>query len=383
VEVLREMVRVGVLTSVHPAWDVRIFHKECKALVRAGYDVTLVVPHERDEVAEGIRIKAVPKPTGRLVRMTCTTWQVYRKAVELDADVYHFHDPELIPVGLLLRARGKRVVYDVHEDVPRSILSKYYLPRWSRSLLARVAEGIEGLTSRAFSALVAATPAIADRHVGRNGNCVVVQNFPLVDEFSSAANEPWSHRAPAVAYVGGISPERGIRQMVEAMGLLPDRLEATLKLAGEFDPPWIRDELVGLPGWNRVEEVGFLDRLRVAEVLGTVQVGLVLFHPYPNHISAQPNKLFEYMSAGIPVIASDFPLWRQIVQGTGCGLLVDPLDPKAIAEAIEYVLTHPEEAEAMGRRGREAVEQHYNWETEERKLLDLYDTLLCKDRTPR
>jgi glycosyltransferase involved in cell wall biosynthesis len=367
--------KVCVLTTVHPSFDIRVFYKEAKTLAEAGYKVVLVAQHEGAETVEGVRIAALPRPRNRLDRIATLSFKALRIALKQQADVYHFHDPELIPVGLLLRARGKRVVYDVHEDLPRSILSKHYLPGWSRSLLARVAEGIEGLASRAFSGVVAATPAIADRFMGLNGNCVVVQNFPLVDEFSSAANKPWRHRAPAVAYVGGISPERGIRQMVEAMGLLPDRLEATLKLAGRFDPPWIRDELVGLPGWRRVEELGFLDRLRVAEVLGTVQVGLVLFHPYPNHISAQPNKLFEYMSAGIPVIASDFPLWRQIVQGTGCGLLVDPLDPKAIAEAIEYVLTHPEEAEAMGRRGREAVEQHYNWSSEGRKLLALYADL--------
>jgi glycosyltransferase involved in cell wall biosynthesis len=130
--------------------------------------------------------------------------------------------------------------------------------------------------------------------------------------------------------------------------------------------------VTGTTGWDRVVEHGQLSRSAVAELLQGVQAGLVLFHPEPNHVEAQPNKLFEYMSAGIPVIASDFPLWRDLIERECCGLAVDPLDEAAIASAIEYVLTHPDEAEAMGRRGRLAVERTYNWQPQAHKLLDLY-----------
>ncbi|MBD3768073.1 MAG: glycosyltransferase, partial [Gammaproteobacteria bacterium] len=100
--------------------------------------------------------------------------------------------------------------------------------------------------------------------------------------------------------------------------------------------------------------------------------GLVTFLPAPNHIDAQPNKMFEYMSAGLPIITSIFPLWREIVEGNQCGLCVDPLDPQAIGEAIQYLIDNPVEAEQMGKNGRQAVEQKYNWTIEEQKLLDLY-----------
>jgi hypothetical protein len=131
-------------------------------------------------------------------------------------------------------------------------------------------------------------------------------------------------------------------------------------------------------GWEKIRFLGWQSRNCIVSLLAEVRMGLVLFHPAPNHIDAQPNKLFEYMSAALPVIASDFPLWRRIIEGAGCGLLVDPLDPQAIANAIEYLLTHPSEAEAMGQRGREAVQKWYNWEPEAEKLVRFYDDLSAR-----
>lgn len=366
------MKKVVHLTSVHLPFDVRIFHKECKSLARAGYDVTLIVPHDQDEVVDGVRIKAVRRPIGRRDRMTSTIRRVYREALRQDADVYHFHDPELIPIGLLLLVKGKRVIYDIHEDVPSTVLSKYYLPYWSRRLLKWFTERVENGASCRFSALVPATPSISERFVSLNGNTVTIQNFPLLEEMARQTCKAWSERKYSVAYIGVITEKRGIRQMLEAMDLLSTRFPVVLKLAGNFIPGILRDEVAQLSGWKHVDYRGFLSRSEVADLLGYGCAGLVLFHPDPNHVRAQPNKLFEFMSAGIPVIASDFPLWRQIIEEIGCGLLVPPLNPKAIAEAIEYIFTHPQEAENMGQRGREGVEKRYNWTREERKLLQLY-----------
>lgn len=370
--------KVAHLTSVHPPFDVRIFCKECRSLARAGYQVTLIVPHGQDEVVDGVRIKAVPPSKARLSRMTLTVWRVYREALRQNADVYHFHDPEMIPVGLLLRLRGKKVIYDIHEDVPDDILGtdKYYLSPRIRPLLAWLVKRVENFACRRFSALMPATTAIGKRFRALNDNTIVLHNFALLQEFSPEAGMDWRQRNCSVAYVGGISRNRGIWEMVQAMELLPRELNATLKLAGSFSPANIKEEVARLPGWKQVDFLGVLDWAEVAKVLGRVRAGLLILRPEPNHVRAEPMKLFEYMCAGIPVIASDFPLWRKIIQDAGCGLLVDPLAPQAMAQAIQYVLTHPREAEAMGRRGRKAVEQHYNWGTQESKLLDCYASLL-------
>lgn len=371
-------VKVVHMTSVHSALDGRIFRKECRSLARAGYRVTIVGPHEEDTVADQVQIKSVAQDQKRIARMTRTVWRVYAKAKKQAADVYHFHDPELIPAALLLRASGKQVIYDIHEDTPKDIMSKHYLPIWSRRLVAWFATILEGAACSHFSALVVVTPSIAKRFLPMNENTIVVHNYPFLEELlaDSAPAAPWDTRRQSIAYVGGITAQRSIREMVHAMALLPDSLPATLELAGNEIPEDAHpEELCKHAGWSRVRHNGVLDQLSTFRLLHNVRAGLVLFHPVPNHLEAMPQKIFEYMGAGLPVIASDFPLWRRMLGDTGCGILVDPLDPKAIARAIEYILSHPHEAEEMGRRGRAAVLEQYNWNSQAEKLLNLYSGL--------
>jgi glycosyltransferase involved in cell wall biosynthesis len=303
-------------------------------------------------------------------------WNVYREAVRLDADLYHFHDPELLPVGLLLRMRGRVVVYDVHEDVSEDIARKHYIPKGFRRLSARAVSLIETLSARLFSAVVPATPTIARRFASRHLRKVVLSNYPVLEEFHAADPVAWPCRSPAIAYVGVMSRDRCIVEMAQAMSLLPEGLQASLKLVGNFSPPSLVEELSVLKGWNRTQVMGILDRPGVARVLADVRAGLVVLKPTPAFLASIPIKMFEYMCAGIPVIASNFPGFAEVVDGAKCGLLVDPGDPRAIAQAIEFVLTHPDEAEEMGERGREAVVTKYNWASEERKLIQLYGTLL-------
>lgn len=368
--------KIAHLTSVHSPFDVRIFHKECKSLVRAGYEVTLIACHEKDETREGVRIRAVPKAAGRLSRMIRVVCSVYREAVRLNADLYHFHDPELLPVGLLLRMRGKVVVYDVHEDVSADVARKHYIPRGLRRFSASAVSLLETLAARFFSAVVPATPSISRRFASLRQPRVVVSNYPVLEEFHAAAPVAWTCRSPAIGYVGVLSRDRGIAEITQALSLLSPSFQVTLKLAGTFSPPSFREELAALNGWGQTQFLGTLDRAGVVDLLSEVRAGLVVLQPTPAFLDSVPIKMFEYMCAGIPVIASDFPGFAEIMNEERCGLLVDPHDPRTIAQAIEFVLAHPEEAEEMGRRGREAVMTKYNWAGEERKLIQLYRSLL-------
>jgi glycosyltransferase involved in cell wall biosynthesis len=371
--------KVVHLSSAHYAADTRILYRECRSLAKAGHDVTLVAQHERDTIVEGVKIKALRNPNSRWKRWTSAMWRVYRQVARLHADLYHFHDPELIPVGMWLSLRGKRVIYDAHEDLPNTFAYKYYIPAFARKTLAWMAGRVENLAVRRFAAVVAATPTIAKRFSEYNRNTVVVHNFPSLAELAHGPALPWSERPPLVVYVGSMAPERGFREAVSAISLLPANLKGRLAFAGPVAPQ-VREEIGRLPGSDRTDLLGLLGRAEVASLLGRARVGLVPLHRMPNFLNALPVKLFEYMSAGVPVVASDFPLWRQIIEDAGCGLLVDPCDSKGIAHAIEYLLTHPEEAQRMGARGREAIERRYNWKTEEEQLLALYKAPCCQPK---
>jgi glycosyltransferase involved in cell wall biosynthesis len=369
---------IALLTTVHNRIDTRIRLKQAASLAaKSGEQITLFVQDdqgsEKDEAARVEVVDTGPKTGSRPLRMTIGAWRMWRTVRRARPKVAHFHDPELIPAGLLLKLSGIKVVYDVHEDVPQQILGKFWLPQIFRRPAAWAVEVVEWIAGRCFDAIVSATPKIAERFP--SDKTVVVQNFPILQELVVSNPKPYSDREPHFAYVGNITRVRGALEMVAAMSKVTKN-RTRLQLAGTFASPDLEAEIEGQPGWKKVDFLGWVSRGQVAELLDSVRAGLVLFHPGPNHGSSQPNKMFEYMATALPVIASDFPLWREIVAGTGCGLLVDPLDPVAIARAMHWILNHPQEAEAMGERGRQAVAEKYNWERESHNLLVLYEKLL-------
>lgn len=364
------------MTSVHPATDVRIFKKECQSLAKAGYNVSLIAPEEKSENKEGVRIVGIhPSKRGPLFRMIVDPWKVLQVSLKEDAHVYHFHDPELLGAGLLLKLLAKKaVIYDVHEDYSLSIQTKSWLPRWARKPLSWIIKYFENFSAKYFNCILSATPEIAKRFNSINKNSIIVQNFPLLDEFSQKGVS-WQERHNAVIYIGVIHTFRGIKEMINALEIAQKKIDAKLILAGSFYPKSLKKEIQSHSGWKHVEYKGFVPHKELASLLAQVKAGLVLIHPVTRYRTSYPTKLFEYMAGGIPVIASDFVLWREILEGTGCGLLVDPLDPQAIADSIVYLLEHPKEAAEMGRRGKKAVEEMYNWSKEEGKLLQLYKDL--------
>jgi glycosyltransferase involved in cell wall biosynthesis len=366
--------KICVMTSAHPPFDARIFHKQCKSLAAAGYLVTLVAPNSQSLVRDGVPVKATRIRSNRWQRATLGAWDVFRSSLQEKADVYHFHDPELIPAGLLLRLLGCKVVYDVHEDLPGTFSYKKYIPRWLKAPLGASIATLERTASFFFSAVVTATPQLARRFQSL-GRVAVIHNYPLLEEFAAAPRQMKS--ANCFVYLGlSIMEERGAMELVEAIGLLPSELSAKLILVGKFESAELRHRLQALPGWARTDAPGLVERARIAGVLSQAVAGLITLHPHPNFLNAFPVKLFEYMAAGVPVIASDFLACREVVEEARCGLFVDPRNAKQIADAMHYLLAHPEEARAMGERGREAILRKFNWSREQETLLELYGELL-------
>ncbi|MBO4646320.1 MAG: glycosyltransferase family 4 protein [Bacteroidales bacterium] len=365
------MKRICHITTVHPRYDVRIFHKECRSLA-AAYEVHLIVADGRgDETVEGVHIHDIGKPAGRRERMFRFAKRAYRTAIETDATIYHFHDSELLPTGKKLARKGHIVIYDSHEDLPRQILTKPWIPKALRKIVSALAEQIENHHVKKMTAVVAATPHIQSRFQKVTSKTVAcVCNYPILDEIT--ANGDWNSKTDAVCYVGGIFKERGIREMIQAV----DLSGTTLKLAGKFSPDSLQAEIQKEKGWERVDYRGFIGRKEINQLLAESMAGLLLLHPLPSYVDSLPIKLFEYMAAGIPVICSDFPLWRDIVEGAHCGICVNPFDTDATARAIRQIADQPSLAAEMGANGRKAAVEKYSWDSQAEILIHLYQILL-------
>lgn len=330
-------------------------------------EVHLVLSGVKERLEEGVHIHTVPARTGsRLKRMWQTVNHMYEKALSLDGSIYHIHDPELLRIVPKLKRKGKLVIYDAHEDLPRQLIGKSYLPM-SR-VFSVLFEWYENFIVNRVDAVIAATPFIRDRFQKNHSLVIDINNYPLLSEleFDESLESP-TH----VCYIGGLTHIRGISQLVDAMQFT----KTTLQLAGTLSPSY-QKELEQSPGWSQVVPCGHVSRKEALAIKQKAFAGIVTFLPFPNHINSQPNKIFEYMASGIPVIGSNFPLWKELIEVQKLGVCVDPKDTKAIGEAIEYLRTNPTVAKSMGDRGKQRVKDTYNWSVEEEKLVRCYTKIL-------
>ncbi len=374
--------RIVHMSSVHIWNDTRVFHRMCRSLAGLGHDVHWVVPcSDRTEVdqRDGVWIHPVTIARNRLNRAWSTARQVCRVAVGLQADIYHFHDPELIPHALWLSRRGHRLIYDAHEDLPKDLLGKHWIPRPFRHLLAKPLDQLERLAAARLAAVVAAEEEIEKRFCAPGRETVTIHNYPPLADFPACRAERRAKSPYGVAF-GGISRLRAIEPIVHALGLLPEDLDAKLILSGRCESEELLDSVRRCPGYSRADYRGWLSRDEMRSLLHDATVALILFSPAPNNRQVRSNRFYESLAASVPVITSDFPAWRSIVDQIGCGIHVDPQNPEAIAQALTDLLAHPEKAREMGARGRRAIEDRFNWECEQQKLVALYARLMDASR---
>ena len=367
------MTSVVHFTTVHPPLDGRIFQKECRTLASAGYSVTLAARGTPDRAVDGVRFISLDEvPGGRLRRAIEGNVRLVRRLLAERADVYHFHDPELLPLGLLLRVAGRRVVYDAHEHLRDDIRSKTYLSPLLRPIIGGVVGSLEWLMARTGSHVVAATPTIAAQFPA--SRTTVVHNYPIIDEIpeGAASFAEYVDRPPAGSYIGALSPLRHSREMFEAADLVRSRRpDFSLVTAGTAFQ-------VGDPATHAgVDYLGTVPRSSIPALLAEARFGVMLLADAPNCADGLPTKFFEYAASGLPVVVSRSTLGiARIVDEERCGLTVDERSPLEIAQAMDWLLDNPADAYEMGVRGARAVRSRYRWEEEAHELLAAYDQLL-------
>lgn len=356
------MKKICHMTSAHPWNDIRIFVKECQSLVSAGNEVYLVCEGiNREE--NGVHIVGCgEKPASRRERMRGFARKVYERAVALDCDIYHLHDPELLPCGVKLKKLGKKVIFDSHEDIPGQILDKGWLPFPVRKLVSMAYKLYETNCVKQFDAVVTATPHIAELFIGRCNKVVAVNNYPKFDDIEFH-DTPFDQRDSIVCYAGRISEIRGVNIMLEAM----EGIDATLILAGPGDTVSNKGE--------SIKYLGCIDHSEVNKLYGDAVVGLCILKPTPNYYYSKPIKMYEYMMAGLPFICSDFPAWKDLVQKSGAGVCVNAENVQEVRKGILELLNNRKMAQEMGQKGREWVVKNCNWDTEKKTLISLYEAM--------
>lgn len=368
------MQKICIITTVHQVLDVRIFYKQAKSLLEAGYDVTLIAQNETNKTIDGIKVIGLRKPKNRFQRVFGLSYAAFGKARAHDYDIYHIHDPELLFVGILLKlVTGKKIIYDVHEDYPRSIQSKYWIPWYLRSLISVAMAFAEQLSSYFMDAIIPVTDTIENRF--KRKKTIQIRNYPLLDYKFSIIPTMQPRRKIRLLYIGGVSRERGIFEIIDSLKYVDNKCQVEFIIMGKIEhqeaEEYIREhENLG------VVYKGFQNRDEVKKSLVESDIGIVCLHPNGRYEYALPVKLFEYMAAGLPVIASNFDSWRPYIEENECGVLVNPLRPEDIANAIEKLAYDYELRIRMGQQGRQAVLDKYNWDNEKNKLLNLYKELL-------
>jgi glycosyltransferase involved in cell wall biosynthesis len=378
--------RVCVLTSVHRSDDGRIFHRECVTLAHAGYEVTLVVPEEfKDELRTGVRIWGVEAASRRIGRPV--VWlRLLRVAFKVRPAVVHFHDPELLVLGpflkLLLGAK-LTIIFDVHEYFIDSLADKFWIPVRIRPWSSRLAARLQRFLLKWVDGVICAVDGLTPLYKQSGLPTTVVRNLPLAELFEDQTPMDLL-KGPGfkLIYVGLILPKRGINVVLEAMRLLSQsgHDDVFLYLIGGAVSQVYMDEIARFCRANDLTEkvswLGAVPHEELKDYLAGANVGLL-----PGLMTAQysnpgiATKLFEYMLCSLPVVSADYPHRRIFIDEAQCGLMVPPEDPAAHAAAIEYLVTHPEEAEEMGKRGRNYVLSSYTWEREQARLLDFYATV--------
>lgn len=363
--------RICVITTVHPPKDVRIA-KELGTLVAEGNEVVFIAP-KGDFESKDIIFVPLERRTGRLKRLLRGPKEALKKALEADADVYHFHDPELIPLGLKLKRYGKKVIYDIHEDYPSVILSKKWIPKFLRSTVSKLVDKYERYAVRKFDGIVVVVPEQLDRFSDKE-EVSILPNYPRI-QYLESRRKTRSNKKVKFVYSGSIDIDRSIVEMIEAFKYLSEKYDIELNLLGPIHDIELKNLIFEVSErYDGLNYRGFLSYKDAIEFVSGCDVGLMVMHRGRSKEISSPLKMFEYLTLGLPIIASNFKKWRQTLDEKPCALYVEPDSFMDIASKMEILI---KDTKLRKRLGANAVDisRKYSWKSIEDRLIKLYDEL--------
>lgn len=367
------------LAFMHDPMDSRILRKECISLAKNDYEVTYITSNKNKEIessiVDGVNIITLPIVGKNKVAKRMNYYKkLYKLAREIDADIYHIHEPDLLLVGNKLAKNGKKIIFDAHEDYYQY---KYGLDKYS-SFLSKIKLNTISYfywrlikhTTKKCEMVIAAGESIAEKYIKMKIKTKVLNNYPILNkELEKSIKSNYFERKSLLCYVGGVNQQRRIGSLLDIF----EEIEFPHFIYAGPIHPSLKEKVTTLTQNSTYR--GIVNKQQMDEIYNESTAGVIILTPEMNHYDIQSNKLFEYMEVGLPVICSNFPKWKAFIEKNNCGISVNPLDKKEIKEAILYLHNNRQEAFEMGKRGRLAVLNEYNWSKEEDKLITYYSEL--------
>lgn len=367
------MTRVCHVISGYFRNDARVFLRQCKSLHNHEFDVCILTNDGMPaETLDGIKIYSCARTWPRWKTLLFARRQFIDEALRINADIYQLHSPELLPLGLALKKAGKKIVYDAHEDMPRHLLEKEWLPTVSRRTIASIFEKYMLWALAQYDGIVSPHSHVVADLQNRIGQGILVANFPIVGDDGQISQQDYLSRQDILCYSGTVYSYSNQEEIVEAVAATAPLM---YRVAGYVDPNH-QQSLMAMPGSERVAFLGRLSRSELADFYRASTIGVVIYD-YKLNLgwklgSFGTNKIFEYMEAGLPFICTDYTLWADIIDRYNCGIYVSPGNPTEIIAALDYLKKDRMRAYQMGQNGRRAVLEEFNWKSEERKYVELF-----------
>jgi glycosyltransferase involved in cell wall biosynthesis len=365
------------VTSVHGWNDIRIFKKQCTSLAKHFSEVSLVAPNGPTEKVNGVNVYGVEFEgiKNRRKRFLQLRKLIIQKAIEVDADIYQFHDPELLPFTNKLKKLGKKVIYDSHENVPAAILTKDWLKyNWIKKTISKTYNKYEKKTSLKCDAIISVLPEITNTF--KHSLSETIYNYPLLESTTPVVKSYTKGDVFNIVYHGGLTKQRGIKEICLAIASIK-RDNIKLHLMGAWESKSFEEECVGIiEDKSKFKNYGVLSFEDCQELLKEMHLGLVLFHHSPNHLFSLPNKLHEYLINGMPVIMSDIPYWMDEFSSTV--EFADPHTTTAVVSKIEGVMDNYNDIQTKITEFQKVIIENQSWQAEEKKLVDFYKKVIAQ-----
>lgn len=360
--------------------DARVFHRQCKSLQKQNNEVVILSNDGgRNEKLDGIEIFSCNVfLKKRIFVLLFATFQFFFSAKKINADIYQFHSPELIFLGLYFKLIGKKVIYDAHEDLPRHILEKEWLlwmPTFLRKFISLATEQYLFWALKKYDRVITPHHHVLELFKKNGIECTLVANFPIIKNKKNFLLDDYLIRKKVICYTGTVYSYSNQEEILEAISDLKD---VRYKIVGFFDEA----HLNSLSSHKAFNQLDFSERIpweRLSEFYEMTSVGIVVYD-YKLNLGGNlgsygSNKLFEYMEAGLPLVCTDYKLWKEIIDEYKCGIYVKPGNVSEIKNAISFLLENKELAYKYGQNGRRAVEEKFNWSLHQKEYLKIFQNI--------